>query len=308
MEDILVSISCITYNHEKYIADAIESFLMQQTNFKYEILIHDDASTDRTAEIIREYEKQYPDLIKPIYQIENQYSKGVSVSQLNHKRANGKYIALCEGDDYWTDPLKLQKQFNYLEEHPDCSLVFHAADIVNENKSRTGNIAKIAEESKPVKMNEISLKAEPNFIPTASRMYRKVLLDNPPNWYLNASVGDFPSALIIGNSGYFYYMHEMMSAYRIGVKGSWSDRKFNNKYAVQNAIAINKECIQILADFNVYSNYQFKKEIDNAKKERRARIVLFVISSYFPKWFVNLVKKNVDVKQIIYQTKRLLRT
>ena len=101
-EDILVSISCITYNHEKYIRDALEGFLMQKTDFKYEILIHDDASTDNTAKIIREYEEKYPDLIKPIYQKENQWSKGnyrIS-STFNIPRAKGKYIAFCEGDDF----------------------------------------------------------------------------------------------------------------------------------------------------------------------------------------------------------------
>src|SRR5690606_25688557 len=129
---ILVSIVCITYNHEDFIADTIESFLMQQTNFKFEILIHDDASTDKTADIIKAYEKQYPHLIKPIYQTENQYSKGVPVEIFNFERAKGKYIAQCEGDDYWIDPFKLQKQIDYLEKHPQCSLVFHSAMFINE--------------------------------------------------------------------------------------------------------------------------------------------------------------------------------
>ena len=114
----LVSISCITYNHKQYIRDAIEGFLMQRTNFPVEILIHDDASTDGTAEIIREYEKQYPWLIKPVYQTENQYSKHnsfISISKIQYGRALGKYIAFCEGDDYWTDPYKLQKQVDFLE-------------------------------------------------------------------------------------------------------------------------------------------------------------------------------------------------
>lgn len=107
----IVSISCITYNHEDYIRDAIEGFLMQKTTFPVEILIHDDASTDKTADIIREYEKKYPHLIKPIYQTENQYSKGIGVSATyQYPRANGNYITLCEGDDYWTDPYMLQKQ------------------------------------------------------------------------------------------------------------------------------------------------------------------------------------------------------
>ena len=114
----LVSIDCITYNHKQYIRDAIEGFLMQITNFPVEILIHDDASTDGTVEIIREYEKQYPWLIKPVYQTENQYSKHnsfISISKIQYGRALGKYIAFCEGDDYWTDHYKLQKQVDFLE-------------------------------------------------------------------------------------------------------------------------------------------------------------------------------------------------
>lgn len=107
----LVSIDFITYNHEAYIRDALEGFLMQKTNFTFEVLIHDDASTDQTANIIQEYEKKYPDIIKPIYQTENQYSKGVEITtQIQFPHARGKYIALCKGDDYRKDHFKLQKQ------------------------------------------------------------------------------------------------------------------------------------------------------------------------------------------------------
>ena len=129
MQNILVSIYCTAYNHEKYIADAIDSFLVHQTNFKYEILIHDDASID----IIREYEKKYPDLIKPIDQTENQYSKiGITtVDKINFDRALRKYIAVCKGDDYWTDQYKLQKQIDYMESHPECSLCVHAGYVVS---------------------------------------------------------------------------------------------------------------------------------------------------------------------------------
>jgi len=119
----LVSIICLAYNHEKYIHQALEGFVMQQTDFPFEIIVHDDASTDHTAAIIKEYESKYPKLFRPIYQTENQYrlEKG-RVTKIVYKAAQGKYIALCEGDDYWTDPLKLQKQVDFLEAHPDVSL------------------------------------------------------------------------------------------------------------------------------------------------------------------------------------------
>ena len=120
----LVSISCITYNHAPYIRQCLEGFITQKTNFAYEVLIHDDASTDGTSEIIQEYENKYPDIIKPIYESENQYHKGVPIGSevWNVPRAQGKYIALCEGDDYWTDPNKLQKQVDYMEQHPEIDL------------------------------------------------------------------------------------------------------------------------------------------------------------------------------------------
>lgn len=125
-----VSVCMITYNHERYIAQAIDGVLMQETDFPIELLIHDDASTDRTAEIVREYEKKHPSIIKAIYQTENQYSKGNPPWVINLKRAQGEFIAYCEGDDYWTDPRKLQKQVDYLNANPDCGLVASDYDLV----------------------------------------------------------------------------------------------------------------------------------------------------------------------------------
>ncbi len=125
----LVSICCISYNHEKYIKDAIEGFLLQKTTFPIEIIIHDDASNDNTVNIIREYEKKYPDLFEAIYQVENQYSKGIKpLPNFVFPKARGKYIALCEGDDYWIDPYKLQKQVDFLESNPEYVLVHTDAD------------------------------------------------------------------------------------------------------------------------------------------------------------------------------------
>ena len=124
---MVVSICCITYNHAQFIRKCLDGFLMQKTDFPVEILIHDDCSTDGTTEIIREYEAKYPDLIFPLYEEENQYQQGkaAEIDFYNYRRARGKYIAYCEGDDYWTDPLKLQKQVDFMEANPEYSVCFH---------------------------------------------------------------------------------------------------------------------------------------------------------------------------------------
>jgi len=123
MDTPLVSIWTRAYNHAPYIRKCLEGVLMQRTTFPFEYLVYDDASTDGTADIIREYEARYPDVVKPIYQTENQFSTGKKVSsRLLLPRTQGKYIAKCEGDDYWTDPLKLQKQVDFLETHPDYTI------------------------------------------------------------------------------------------------------------------------------------------------------------------------------------------
>jgi len=136
-EKPLVSVCCITYNHELYIRQAINGFLMQKTSFPIEIIIHDDASTDNTARIIKEFEDKYPDIIVPIYQKINQYSLGIKPLQnIVWPIVRGKYIALCEGDDYWIDPLKLQKQVDFLEANPDYGLVHTSCQHTVKNKNK----------------------------------------------------------------------------------------------------------------------------------------------------------------------------
>lgn len=123
----MVSICCLTYNHSAFISECLDGFLGQKTSFPFEILIHDDASTDGTQEIIKDYSEKYKDVIFPLFEKENQFSKysGNMDVVFNYSRARGKYIAYCEGDDYWTDPLKLQKQVDFLESHPEYSVCFH---------------------------------------------------------------------------------------------------------------------------------------------------------------------------------------
>ncbi len=131
-KSIMVSVNMMVYNHAKYLRNAIEGVLMQKRDFDIELLIHDDASTDGSQEIIREYQNNYPNIIKPIYQKENQFSKKIEIGLIyQYPRCKGKYIAMCEGDDYWTDPNKLKKQVSYLEIHPDFIACSHNVSFID---------------------------------------------------------------------------------------------------------------------------------------------------------------------------------
>lgn len=287
---VLVSIDCITYNHEKYISDAIESFLKQITNFEFEILIHDDASTDDTKNIIREYEKKYPHLIKPIYQKENQYSKGIKrISyEFNFPRAKGKYIAVCEGDDYWVDPYKLQKQIDYMENHPDCGMCFHAAEI---NKVGEGKVSEIRPYNKscitPIK--DIILGGR-DFIATNSIVYRKQIMNDAPYFYLNASVGDYPLRVMTSTHKYAYYMNEIMSTYRIGVKGSWTTNMLTN-VNIKKIINVRERNIELLNELNKYTKYKYNKHFKKQKSIIKFKIAIL---KYLPHFYLKMVKsKNI---------------
>ena len=264
METILVSIHCLTYNHEKYIAEAIDSFLMQKTTFKFEILLHDDASTDRTQEIIKQYELQYPELIKPIYQKENQYSKGNSVNAvnlINLNRAQGKYIAVCEGDDYWIDPYKLQKQVAYMEKNPDCSLCVHGGYIVRADKKITQSSKRPSNKNKRFTVEEV-IEGGGGLFLTNSMLFPKKYATERPAYLQNAPVGDYSYAIHLALMGKVYYIDEMMSAYRVGHSGTWTAREFNN---LENRKRHYAEIEKMLDYLNAYSNYQYTDAITRTK-------------------------------------------
>lgn len=269
--DTLVSILCMTYNHEKYISDAIEGFLSQKTNFKYEILIHDDASTDRTAQIIKEYELKYPHLIKPIYQKENQYSIGLNIDEILTNKASGKYFALCEGDDYWTDPYKLQKQVDFLEEHPDFSLCVHAALKINAITGEEITKIRPSDVNREFSTEEIILGGGGLFA-TNSMVYRKNDVITMPDFYIHAPVGDYPLAIFLSLRGKVYYFDEIMSVYRYGVPGSWSIRIENA--SDKERINFLKDYINMLDEINYYTNNKYYSIIEKIKTEEEFQLYL----------------------------------
>jgi len=277
-----VSICCITYNHEKYIRDAIESFLMQKTTFPFEIIIHDDASTDNTSKIIIEYAKKYPDLFVPILQSENQWSKGIRPSPTYvWPRVRGKYIALCEGDDYWTDSLKLQKQVDFLEMNADCSWCCHPAAVVDEDGGVTNYFMRPLGTPQNNKYTIKDVISEGGgFCATASIVLRSNTIKNLPDWIFKAPVGDAPLILIISCEGYVGYIDNIMCVRRRNVPGSWSDN-FRNKGNLWNNYLKHSEGTEAyLQAFNAYSNFRFEKYLK--KKIIQNKYELFLLSLRLP--------------------------
>lgn len=231
--NLMVSISCITYNHAAYIRQALDGFLMQKTSFDFEVLIHDDASTDGTKEIIQEYQARFPSIIKPILQEENQYQKGVrGISRnFNYPRAKGKYIALCEGDDYWTDPNKLQKQVDFLEDNPDYVISFHDAQVINE-KGEITNASKM-DDSKKKDYSELELISGSTFILTLSMMFRNLdILRDYPQEANKIKNGDNFLTTLLGMYGKGKYQPEISPAvYRQHSSGIWTKMSDEEKSA-----------------------------------------------------------------------------
>lgn len=224
--DILVSVCCITYNQVFYIRQCLDGFLMQKTNFKFEVIIHDDCSTDGTTDVIREYVEKYPDLIKPIFQEKNQYQNGCKriLATFVYPKVQGKYIALCEGDDYWTDPLKLQKQVDFLESHPDYSMCFHRAHILKENECDVGLQCDDIDD-REYNPNEL---LESWKVPTVSILARHEVIAVKNIGVERILNGDIIHVLNCAKIGKIRGMSDVMSVYRVQNSGVTYDKKLKS--------------------------------------------------------------------------------
>jgi glycosyltransferase involved in cell wall biosynthesis len=211
----------MAYNHAPYIRSCIEGFLMQKTTFAYEIWIHDDVSTDGTSEIVREYAEKYPDKIAVVRPEINRYSTGNRAIVTNYLLpvARGTYIALCEGDDYWTDPSKLQRQIDILEKNPTYSACFHRTAVKKEGKSN--GIRRAQRFDGPISVEQV-IRWRSKFFATSSLVYRKNAMKDYPDFFKNCHVGDYPLMLWLSLQGTIYYVDRTMSVYRKGHSGSWS--------------------------------------------------------------------------------------
>ena len=228
-DDIMVSVYCLTYNHEEYIRDALDGFVKQKTNFKYEVIVHDDASTDGTADIIKEYSEKYPDIIKPILQTENQYSKGVNIVRRFIKPLmRGKYIAMCEGDDYWIDEKKLQKQVEFLEKNKEYISCTCNVDRLNVADNSVEKLCKSTTDH-DMDLYEV-LRTWGRGIHLSALMYRREIADiiysddRPEMFKIKTAIGDYKIGVYLALSGKIRYISDTVSLYRHGTKNSWTDK------------------------------------------------------------------------------------
>lgn len=262
MEEILVSVICTVYNHEKYLDKCLEGLINQKTNFKYEILINDDASTDNSAKIIEKYEKKFPNIIKAIYQKDNQYSRGVNIfAQVLLPLTKGRYIAVCEGDDYWCDNSKLQKQVECMEQTKNCFLCVHCVKDVTEDEKELGSF----HPKKKLQSGELSsyqflyLQIDDYPFQTSSYMFLSSKLyqyyKEAPEFSKISPVGDEPLMLYFGQLGNVYYISDVMSAYRNNSFESWT----STKRTKEELIDIYERRLKTLESFDIYTNGRFHK-------------------------------------------------
>jgi glycosyltransferase involved in cell wall biosynthesis len=254
-----VSVLVMTYNHEKFILQALESVAMQETNFEYEILISEDCSTDRTRAIVLDFQKAHPEKVRLLLSKQNIHSNEIVVRGIRAGR--GEYIALLDGDDFWTSSHKLQKQVDFLDSHPECSLSFHNARIFDETEGREGR------EWTPAGQKEISTLEDiwmGNFIATCSTMFRRGLIGEIPEWYNDFfPITDWPLHILNAERGKIGYIDEVMGVYRYHPGGLYSPFSEEKKQ---------QETLKFYRTMNKNLNYRYDK------------IVKVAIARYFFEW------------------------
>ena len=317
----LVCVRCMTFNHAPYIVDAMNGFTMQQTTFPFVCTIVDDASTDGEQEIIRNYLHENFDL-KDNSIVRNEETDDYVLCFAQHKMNkncyfavlwlkfnhysikkakkpylvewdnNAKYIAMCEGDDYWIDPLKLQKQFNFMEAHPEYSLCFHANyELFPSGEKKIYKPKELKEQYSP---DDVILGGG-GFMATCSMFYRgKYLLnEGKPDFLRNCPIGDLPLMLYYVAKGNIGYIDEVMSVYRRIVPGSWSIRQNGIRAQFKHY----KASLKMYDEYDKYTGYKYHHTILKRKKQRRKvflkSLLKILLKRYVKKEFINpLISKG----------------
>lgn len=260
----LVTVRTSTYQHGAFIKDCIKGVLMQKTTFPFEFIIGEDFSTDGTREIVFDYARKYPNIIRVVTA---DYNVGMRANGVRcERRARGKYFALCEGDDYWTDPLKLQKQVDFLEVNSDCSLCFHASKSIRNNNPNDYTLHR----PKDIPLhNKFEMKhailGGGGFMATNSMLFHRKYIQDRPAWMEKTPVGDLPLMLLLASKGKIGYIDEVMSVYRVmSSSTSWSasmqdrTRRKHHHYSI----------LKMWNDFDVWTNNKYSSIIFQMKMKR----------------------------------------
>ncbi len=292
--EIVVSVFCAVYNHEDYLRSTLDAFLNQNTDFNFEVIINDDASTDGSRQIIQEYAKKYPNIIKPIYQTENQYSKGVAIiNSIMLPDAKGRYFAWCEGDDCWIDSQKLQTQVDALRNHPECTLCAHTVQIENGGRI-TGTFPKNTASGiySTIEALELGYLQTSSFLIKAEdyQNYVSYTKEKPEIW------GSEAIQMYMKLEGKLLFIDKEMSKYRYLTPGSWTDSQSKN---IENQIENRLRFIKMLYAFNTYS----KKEYEMYFKRRiNSDVLSYLILKDKQKRILN--DEYIHIRKMLYVKNR----
>ena len=294
---LMVTIRCLTYNHEPYIRQCLEGFVIQKTSFRFEAIVHDDASTDGTATIIREYAERYPDIIKPIYETENQYSKhDGSIRRIMDAHTHGKYVAICEGDEYWTDPYKLQKQVDFLESHPDYVMCSHRFDQYYEEECRFEK-----EQDESFQGADYDLK---NLIggkwltQTLTVLYRRSALDlqHYESYGMSMDIILFYALLKEGKG---YCFPDVMGVYRYHKGGVWSEVSLNRRRLVEFKARLAIYNVEQSSEAAMFILYQFAKAMSRSWMLREWKILMRVVCVLYRHYGMVFVVRLLFFKMVL---------
>jgi glycosyltransferase involved in cell wall biosynthesis len=297
----MVTVRTSTYQHAAYIRECIEGVLMQQTTFPFEYIIGEDFSTDGTREIVFEYAKKYPDKIRVITA---GYNVGMKANGRRCTRASrGKYIALCEGDDYWTDPLKLQRQVDFLEENQEYVMCCHACKIIFENDPAKTDFSFISDKDETLTLDEFLNPDSKNRIRTESVVYKNGFIKDYPAWTQQLMVGDFPLFLLLAYTGKIRYLHRIMSVYRIHSGGVWSSKQNSNDYLEKYYV----NTVDMYRYFDEYSEFRFHDKIKKIISHRFYKLIRNVKGDlptrrkYYIKYILKLTaRKKLEFFILLY--------
>ena len=276
----LVSVLVMTYNHAEYIRQALDSVLAQVVNFEYELLISEDCSTDGTRATVMEYQQRHPERIRLLLSPENVHNNTVVTRGI--EAARGKYIALLDGDDYWRVPDKLQRQVDFLEHHPECSISFHNALVVDETTDRAPWLWTPTDQPEITTLREIWMG---NYIATSATMFRRWQSGTIPAWYIDMfPITDWPLHILNAERGKIGYLDAVMGVYRYHRRGYYSPLSEARKL---------QETLRCLQAMNGHLHYKYDD------------LVQVAITKYFIEWAEEyLARGDVAQARVCFATAR----